>query len=56
MRFLVQFALILTVSLFVLEAIAAPEIEQASDFWSKIATAVHNVGIPAIERNGPSPR
>jgi hypothetical protein len=46
MRFLVHFAVILTVSLFVLEAAAAPEIEQASDLWSKIATAVHNVGVP----------
>ena len=45
MRFLVQFALILTVSLFALEVFAAPEIEQASDLWSKIATAVHKAGI-----------
>ena len=45
MRFLVHFALILTVSLLLLQTVAAPEIEQAGQLWSQIATGVHNAGI-----------
>lgn len=44
MRFLVHFALVFTVSLFVLRALAFPEIEQAAQFWSQIGAAVHDVG------------
>jgi hypothetical protein len=45
MRILIHFALVFTMSLFVLRALAFPEIEMAAQSWSQIGAAVHGVGV-----------